>query len=153
MEVCEYRHNQNKQSERTMTQFLSVKEYFKAHSTCPCCKHDMVEGGSVDIDNDIAEQEVSCGNCGAEWTDIYRLASYVPTSAPEDSDGTIEIEDDVEQIKEAIPTLGALALMDIMLNREDLQFNLEITELLKKRYVELASQFQAIVSNSRDTSS
>lgn len=42
-------------------------------SRCPVCQSDAIEGGSLDIDGNIATQEVGCNDCSASWQDEYRL--------------------------------------------------------------------------------
>jgi len=37
------------------------------------CQSDAIEGGSLDIDGNIATQEVGCNDCSASWEDEYRL--------------------------------------------------------------------------------
>lgn len=49
--------------------------YLQNYSKCPkCMSDDGIEGGSVEIDAGTATQECWCGECGAEWTDIYKLS-------------------------------------------------------------------------------
>ena len=43
-------------------------------AACPVCGRDILTGESVDIIGLTAEQDVSCDQCGATWTDVYVLA-------------------------------------------------------------------------------
>lgn len=40
---------------------------------CPYCNGKQIEGGSVDIQDAGAVQEVSCLECEATWEDFYKL--------------------------------------------------------------------------------
>lgn len=42
---------------------------------CPCCGSWDIEGGSLDFEAGEIVQEVSCHECSAQWTDIYKLAA------------------------------------------------------------------------------
>jgi len=58
------------------------KDYIKSgYSKCPKCKSDDIDGGMVDIDGNVALQSVSCNECEAEWTDIYKLADIHEVTA------------------------------------------------------------------------
>jgi hypothetical protein len=48
----------------------------KNGAICPVCEQaDGVHGGSFDIGNGGASQEMFCA-CGAQWDDIYSLEKY-----------------------------------------------------------------------------
>ena len=46
-------------------------------NACPVCGNNDIDGKAVDIDSNIASQEVICHGCGATWTDVYTLQGYV----------------------------------------------------------------------------
>ena len=51
-----------------------VAAYLAENGTvCPHCRSREITGGSVDINGNQAFQSVTCGDCHAEWTDVYRL--------------------------------------------------------------------------------
>jgi hypothetical protein len=45
----------------------------KGCSRCPACGSTLIEGDSVEIDENRALQDVQCKLCSAEWQDIYTL--------------------------------------------------------------------------------
>lgn len=50
------------------------KKYLKSPYFCPECKSDQVEGrGGFDFEGDSVFQKVECLDCGAVWTDQYRI--------------------------------------------------------------------------------
>jgi len=58
---------------------LTDKEYVEsAGNTCPnCgCEENSVEAGQMEADGDYAWCNCGCSNCGAIWTDCYRLMGY-----------------------------------------------------------------------------
>lgn len=56
---------------------MTSNEYVKAGGTkCPVCQSDSITGYGVEIDENGATQHVSCDDCGAEWTDVYKLIAY-----------------------------------------------------------------------------
>ena len=49
-------------------------EYIKQGGVkCPFCNDCSLESAPVQIDGGVAWQETSCGACGEEWQDIYKL--------------------------------------------------------------------------------
>lgn len=67
---------------------LSDAEYVAAKGLrCPVCGCEQIEGDSTDMGGGSATQEMSCTDCGASWTDHYRLTGY----------GDLEVEDDNEE--------------------------------------------------------
>jgi len=52
------------------------KAYLKNGGTCPKCKGD-VNGGSVEINDNKAHQEVSCTFCDFVWIDEYTLTNIL----------------------------------------------------------------------------
>lgn len=63
---------------------LSSKEYVAAHGVkCPFCGSYDIQGGSVNIEDGHAFQDVGCDNCDAEWTDRYVLDAYFVIREPE----------------------------------------------------------------------
>lgn len=56
-----------------------VQDYLKKEGVrCPMCQSDNIEGGQMNIECNVATQEVKCHNCGEEWTDLYTLTNIVP---------------------------------------------------------------------------
>jgi hypothetical protein len=52
----------------------AINQYLLTGGTsCPSCLSSNIEGGSIDIDQGRAWQNVSCTECGLEWTDGYQL--------------------------------------------------------------------------------
>lgn len=57
---------------------LTPEQYVEsAGIQCPICHTQNVRTtGSLEADGTFAIQHVKCGNCGAAWTDEYRLIGY-----------------------------------------------------------------------------
>ena len=57
---------------------LTEKEYVKEEGhQCPKCKtFGNIAGGPFDVEDGKAYQEVWCEECGAFWSDVYKLAGY-----------------------------------------------------------------------------
>lgn len=55
---------------------LTQSEYLKDPNHCPACGGENIAGEEVTIDNGTAHQTVMCVDCGAVWTDYYKLVSY-----------------------------------------------------------------------------
>jgi hypothetical protein len=53
--------------------------------SCPFCKSEDIEGGSVETDQGGAFQPVACNACGAEWNDVYELTTVAEIHPPEPS--------------------------------------------------------------------
>jgi hypothetical protein len=52
-----------------------VERHLATGASCPFCAEEVnITGESVDIDGNLASQQVSCQQCGRTWRDIYRLA-------------------------------------------------------------------------------
>lgn len=48
--------------------------YLKWHGVhCPFCDSTQIEGGSVEVNDGGAFQEVNCLDCESEWHDMYTL--------------------------------------------------------------------------------
>jgi hypothetical protein len=58
---------------------------------CPDCLSHQISGGSVDINEGRASQEVSCTSCGLVWWDDYQLVgiSDVKFAPPKGREGTV----------------------------------------------------------------
>lgn len=41
---------------------------------CPHCGSSNLRGGSFTVDGDECGQPVDCGDCGAEWVDVYTFS-------------------------------------------------------------------------------
>jgi hypothetical protein len=62
---------------------MSDKEYVaRKGQLCPACKMPDSEGSSFDTDGGEVYQEMLCNNCGASWTDIYKLTGYTSLEVP-----------------------------------------------------------------------
>ena len=49
-------------------------DYLRSGGTkCPICGCESLDGGSIDIDAGCAYQNITCTDCGSEWTDEYEL--------------------------------------------------------------------------------
>ena len=56
---------------------LTSDEYkAKGGIVCPVCQSGDIEGSSVEIDAGGAWQNITCNECGSEWTDFYQLTGY-----------------------------------------------------------------------------
>lgn len=61
---------------------LSPAKYAKEGGTrCPNCLSHNVDGGFISIDEGCATQPVSCLDCDATWTDVYKLSHYYDLTA------------------------------------------------------------------------
>lgn len=63
-----------------MTEWMDGDSYVEDEGTrCPWCRRlNTVEGDSIEVDGNIATQDVHCSACGAEWTDTYVRTGYAP---------------------------------------------------------------------------
>ena len=50
-----------------------IQKYLRASHKCLNCGSGNIEGDSVQVDAGGASQEVTCKECGSEWTDLYSL--------------------------------------------------------------------------------
>ena len=50
-----------------------LEKYLKNSNECPVCDSGDIEGGRVEIDDSIAWQNMTCNDCGLQWTDLYTL--------------------------------------------------------------------------------
>lgn len=56
---------------------LTSEEYVaKGGTHCPFCGSDFISGMGVDIHAGSATQEITCLDCGANWTDVYKLTHF-----------------------------------------------------------------------------
>lgn len=61
------------------------EEYIQSGGVfCPFCRNEDIEGGSVDVVEGSAFQEVSCLRCGACWNDEYQLVDVSTIHEPEE---------------------------------------------------------------------
>lgn len=58
---------------------MTQEEYLRNPNTCPFCRSTEVTGGSVNIDGNVASQEMFCHDCDKEWSDDYTLTGYQET--------------------------------------------------------------------------
>lgn len=60
-----------------MSKIMSEVEYVAAGGTkCPHCQSHDIKAESPDFDGSQIYFDVSCNNCDATWTDVYRLETY-----------------------------------------------------------------------------
>lgn len=65
---------------------LRKKHYLAGNTNgCPICDSVDIVGGSIEISHLNAYQSVHCGECGAEWTDIYKMSDVSIDSYPTDA--------------------------------------------------------------------
>lgn len=66
---------------------LDWRHYIDHQGTkCPRCGSDDLNGASFNADAGYAWQSVTCGGCGLEWDDVYRLVD-VDIDSEEEPDG------------------------------------------------------------------
>jgi hypothetical protein len=72
---------------------LTDKQYLNSKGTkCPNCHSTDIDGQEVDIDGDVATQEIGCNECNASWIDTYVRTGYTNLVVPKES--TEENEED-----------------------------------------------------------
>jgi len=49
------------------------KKYLEYPNNCPICDSDNISGAPIDAGDNAAWREVSCLDCGAEWTERFEL--------------------------------------------------------------------------------
>jgi phage FluMu protein Com len=49
------------------------KAYLKNSGKCPFCKSTDITSSSIEVDGDIAWQEIRCNGCSKGWFDYYKL--------------------------------------------------------------------------------
>lgn len=54
-----------------------LQQHFERPPSCPYCGSDTIEGDSIEIEGDWAEQPVRCLACDRGWTDRYRLEAIL----------------------------------------------------------------------------
>ncbi len=56
---------------------MTQKEYVRRKGcACPACGRSNVEAGNMEADGNSVYSEVTCRDCGATWTDHFKLAGY-----------------------------------------------------------------------------
>lgn len=57
---------------------MSKKEFIKARgASCPSCGSGYLKAeGEADFNGPTATYDMSCRECGASWTEVYKLVSY-----------------------------------------------------------------------------
>ena len=58
----------------------SLQQHLVAPEQCPYCGQPTVEGASVEIESDQAQQNVHCLSCSRQWWDIYGLSAILDDS-------------------------------------------------------------------------
>lgn len=59
-----------------------IKKYLSKSHCCLNCGSENIEGGHVDVDAGGATQDISCIDCNATWTDLYKLDYVVNIDIP-----------------------------------------------------------------------
>jgi len=83
---------------------LRRRHYLNGNTNgCPICDSPNIEGGSLEADGNNVWQVITCGDCYAEWTDVFTLSdievtSYPTNAVPEgmltpDGDEEVEVPD------------------------------------------------------------
>jgi transcription elongation factor Elf1 len=64
-------------AEKKQGKLVSQRDYVRdMGSYCPRCRSNDIYGGSIDVDSGGASLTVLCNDCGASWTDQYKLIGY-----------------------------------------------------------------------------
>lgn len=55
------------------------KKFYLKHkgNKCPFCKGEVQSQGTFEYDEDWAEKECECNDCGKVWKDVYTLSDVV----------------------------------------------------------------------------
>jgi transcription elongation factor Elf1 len=62
----------------TLTLPQRIKAYKQNNGIkCMFCWADNLQGEDVEINEGTASQEITCANCGASWTDVYKLSTPI----------------------------------------------------------------------------
>ncbi len=63
---------------------MTIKQYiYNNGQKCIFCGREDLRGDSTEISSGQAAQSVTCGICGASWTDVYILNNVVNIEKPE----------------------------------------------------------------------
>lgn len=55
---------------------VQVGDYIESGgANCPWCESDQIEGGSIEVDGEIASQNMTCNACDEKWVDNLRRSS------------------------------------------------------------------------------
>lgn len=52
---------------------MNIEEYLKNPTQCPYCKSKEIEAAQLQVDTNIAWNDVECQSCGKQWRDLYSL--------------------------------------------------------------------------------
>jgi len=53
-----------------------IEKYLKSKGVrCLVCGSEDIEGNFISVEEGVASQEITCCDCGATWTDNYKLES------------------------------------------------------------------------------
>jgi len=66
-----------------------IKKYLDQSHRCLNCESEDIEGGSVEVDAGGATQDIACLDCGATWTDLYKLDYVI----------NVDLLDDLKEIE------------------------------------------------------
>lgn len=67
-------------TEKKDTQKIDLKN----SDQCPVCGSYDIEGDHFDVAGNVAFQKVCCNECGARWSDSYRLESRYVFDVPDE---------------------------------------------------------------------
>mgnify|MGYP001161685594 CR=1 FL=1 len=85
------------------------KKYVESKGVrCPYCKSEDIEGGFIEVNAGVAQQNIRCNNCGEEWTDTYTLNG---------------IENFVDKIKVVVSVRGGV-VQGVWANTQNIEVNL-----------------------------
>ena len=60
-----------------MPEILTSKKYAENSGRyCPLCGSENLTGYDKNSDSSIIWQDMECDNCGAAWSDVYKLSGY-----------------------------------------------------------------------------
>lgn len=68
-----------------VTQELDEK-YLEHPNNCPVCDSENINGSHIEAGDEAAWREISCLDCGAEWTERFELTGVSNLHIREDGD-------------------------------------------------------------------
>lgn len=62
---------------------MTNEEYLASEGArCPWCRSGDLEGDSIEMDGDVAWEQIRCNDCGGVYLDIYRLVGFEVKDPP-----------------------------------------------------------------------
>ena len=77
-----------------MTDALYLK---RGGNCCPSCGGGNTSGGRMEVDGNSSWQKITCGDCEAEWADMYGLRGYDALEGGVDTEAIESVVDDIKQ--------------------------------------------------------